>query len=55
MHTKHVVYIRTLLPALQAGIQNTNPGINSLLRKNLGSFMQVSAVAMDGIYKTLLL
>ena len=40
-------YIRTLLRALQAGIENANQvGKNSsrLLRKNLGSFMWVSTV-----------
>ena len=30
MHAKHVVYTRTLIRALQAGIKNTNP-----LMKNL--------------------
>ena len=48
-HARHVLYIRTLLRTLQAGIKNTNPLITnffSLLRKNLGSFMQVSTVLL---------
>ena len=44
IHTRHVLYIRTLLKTIQAGINNTNPlikNLSRLLRKNLGSFMQV--------------
>ena len=47
MHAKHVVYIRTLLRTLQAGIKNTHPlfkNLSRLLSKNLGTFMPVSTV-----------
>jgi len=48
MHAKHVLYIRTLVRTLHAGIKNANPPIKSqfrLLRKNLDSFIRVSTVA----------
>ena len=47
IHARHVLYIRTLLRTLQAGIEDTNPLITNifrLLRKYLGSFMLVSIV-----------
>ena len=47
MHATHVVYRRTLLRTVQAGIKNTNPLTKNLLRllsKNLGSFMRASTV-----------
>ena len=47
MHSKHVVYIRTLLKSFQAGIKKINSLIKNLSRqprKNLGSFMPVSSV-----------
>ncbi len=47
MCAKHVLYIRTILRTLQAGIKNNNPIIKRLFRvprKNLGTFMQVSTV-----------
>jgi len=53
MHVKHVLYIRTLLRTLQAGIQNTNPQIKNLsrlLRKNQGSFMQISTIVLTSPY-----
>ena len=40
MHAQHVVYAKTLLRTLQAGIENTNPLISHLfrlLRNYLGS------------------
>ena len=47
MCARHVLYIRTLLRTLQAGIKNTSSLIKNLPRlpeKNLGSFMRVSTV-----------
>ena len=46
IHAKHVLYIRTVVRALQAGTKNTNPlikNLSRLLRENLGSFMWASA------------
>ena len=46
MYSKLVVYIRTLLRTLQAGIENTKPlikNLSRLLRKNLGP-LRVSTV-----------
>ena len=48
IHARHVLYRRTLLRTLKAGIENTNPIIKKLsrlLKKNLRSFMRISAVA----------
>ena len=47
VHARHVLYIRTLLRTLQAGIKKTNPlvkNLSRLLRKYLGSFIRVSTV-----------
>ena len=47
IHAMHVLYIKTLLRALQAGIKNTNPLIKdlpSLFRKCLGSFTWISTI-----------
>ena len=44
IQARNVLYIRTLLKTIQAGINNTNPlikNLSRLLRKNLGSLMQV--------------
>ena len=47
MHAQHVVHKRTLSRTLKVGIKKTNPLVKSLsrlLRKSLGSFVQVSTV-----------
>ena len=49
MLAKHVLYLRTLSRALQTGIENINvliKNLSRLIRKSLGSFMQVSTVFM---------
>ena len=52
MHAEHVLFIRTLLRALKAGIKNTNPlikNLSRLLRKNPVCFMWVSTVLQDKV------
>ena len=47
IHARHVLYVRTLLRALQAGIKSTNPltkNPSRLLRESLFAFMRVSTV-----------
>ena len=47
----HVLYIRTLLRILQAGIKNTNlliENLSKLLRKNRGSVMRAKALTSFG-------
>ena len=47
VHARHVLYMRTLLRTLQAGINNTNllvKSLSRLLRKCLVFFMRVSTV-----------
>ena len=57
MHAKHVLYVRTLIRMLQAGIENINPLIKNLFRflwKNLCSFLWVSTVVHQFVSRSLL-
>ena len=52
IHARYVLYIRTLLRSLQAGINSAYPlneNLPRLLSKNLGSVMRFFSVAKKGL------